>query len=120
MQPIANGSVSNGASLESAALENAMLAGYDGDVRNQIRQALRNGLRVTPYVLDREAGGDETERAYRRYVPVHAESFLRTGMTPHRLDYWLGLSEAVQRGGGTDLVVLVSDADGADVAAVTC
>lgn|GEM_PF-3038458 len=101
-------------------LDNPLLAQYDGDVRNQIRQALRRGLRVRISVLDNVASHAETQDVYRRYLPVHVESYARTGLTAHTIEYWLGLSAAVQNGGGTDVVVLVTDESGIAVAGVTC
>ena len=121
--PLSTGLVSRGAGapeVDGASLDNKLLAQYDGDVRNQIRQALRRGLSVRVSILDKTATHADTMDAYRRYMPVQAESYARTGMVAHTLDYWLGLSEAVQRGGGTDVVVLVTDESGTDVAGVTC
>lgn len=109
-----------GTVLDGDVLDNEQLAEYDPDIRNQVRQALRRGLRVDCIVLDRNSTPQQVAGAYQRYLPLHVESCERTGMTPHALEYWLGLSNAVRHGGGTDVVVLASDAGGADVAAVTC
>lgn len=121
--PVSTGLVNPGAGapvVDGASLDNKLLAQYDGDIRNQIRQALRRGLSVQVRILDNNATHAAIVDAYRRYMPVQVESYARTGMTAHTLDYWVGLSEAVQRGGGTDVVVLVTDESGRDVAGVTC
>jgi Acetyltransferase (GNAT) domain len=93
------------------------LNAYDPDARNQIRQAIRNGLTVE-YVSDRDpsarAGG------YARFQPVHVESWRRTGLLPKTPDHWRELSEAIAASGGEDLIVLVLDSEGEPLAGVVC
>jgi hypothetical protein len=89
----------------------------EAELRNQIRQAVRNGLRVTCSLPRTDA---EIAAAYREFVPLHRESWQRTGMTPHGVEYWGALVRAIVDGGGRDLVVFARDADGAALAAVTC
>ena len=57
---------------------------------------------------------------YREFVPVHVESWKRTGMQPHPFEYWTALARTVLDGGGRDLVVVARDADGQALAGVTC
>jgi hypothetical protein len=92
------------------------LQGYDPAVRNKIRQAAKSGLSIEYCLTDVE---ERRQAAYEAFQPVHAESWSRTGMEPHSLDYWLKLSRAVHDGGGSDLVVLAVDGD-KPVAGVTC
>ena len=106
--------------VNESLLDNALLQQYDGDVRNQIRQALRRGLRVQVSVLDSATSWAESQDVFRQYLPVHVESYARTGLPAHTLDYWLGLSAAVQAGGGADVVVLITEESGPPVAGVTC
>jgi hypothetical protein len=90
---------------------------YEAKLRSQIRQAIRHGLRATCSMPTTDA---ELQAVYSEFVPLHRESWARTGMTPHRLEYWTALARAVVDGGGRDMVVYVSEADGRTLAAVTC
>ncbi len=82
---------------------------YDGDIRNQIRQAERNGLKLRYHVLT--STSDRVQEAYRQFDPVHAESWRRTELTPHTTAYWHQLSRAVTDGGGVDLMVVALDGE---------
>ncbi|MGA9315376.1 MAG: GNAT family N-acetyltransferase [Solirubrobacteraceae bacterium] len=97
-------------------LEHGM-APYEAELRNQIRQAIRHGLRVTCALPSTEA---EITNAYSEFTPLHRESWERTGMVPHPVEYWTGLARAVVAGGGRDMVVCARDGDGVPLAAVTC
>ncbi len=93
------------------------LDGYDAKLRNQIRQADRHGITLD-YV-------EPTDRAsalavYREFTELHGQSWARTGLRPHRVDYWLNLNAAVVDGGGRDLVVLARALEGDLIAAATC
>ena len=90
---------------------------YEPELRNQIRKAVRNEMKVT-YELPGDAG--EVPAAYRDFVPLHRASWERTGMPPHDERYWSALSRAVIAGGGRDLLTYVHDSDGATAAAVIC
>jgi hypothetical protein len=90
---------------------------YEAELRNQIRQAVRHGLHAACSLPSTDA---ELQDAYREFVPVHRESWQRTGMTPHPQEYWTGLARAILDGGGRDMVVFVRDGDGTALAAVTC
>src|SRR5262249_42871695 len=102
--------------LTPAQLENDLLKGYDSDIRNQIRQAERNGLTIRYHLL---TSADEIARAYREYDPVHAESWRRTELSPPPTEYWHGVSRAVVEGGGVDVLALAVDGDRV-VAGATC
>lgn len=102
--------------LQGAAHE-ALLRGYDGDLRNQIRQSLRRGVTITVVAPATDA---EAATAYREFLPIHVASWQRTGMAPHGLDYLLGLETAVRAAGGRDLLVMARDEGGRAVAAVNC
>jgi hypothetical protein len=105
--------------LSADELDEALIKSYDGDLRNQIRQAARHGLRLRYHVLCDGAAPAPVDDAYRDYLPIHTESWTRTGMAPHDRGYWHALSRAVIGGGGVDLVVLAV-ADGKPLAGVTC
>jgi hypothetical protein len=93
------------------------LSPYRTELRNQIRQAIRNGLHAT---CSLPSSGVEAHAAYSEFTLLHRESWTRTGMTPHRQDYWTGLSRAILDGGGRDMVVCTRDGDGTALAAVIC
>jgi Acetyltransferase (GNAT) domain len=93
------------------------MADYDGDLRNQVRQAARRGVTAHVVIPTNVA---EAAAAYAVYQPIHAASWHRTGMKPHDMDYLLGLETAVRSGGGRDVVVFAHAPGGAAVAAVTC
>jgi hypothetical protein len=93
------------------------LRAYDPDTRNQIRQAVRQGLTVE-YV--RAADPAARTSAYARFQPLHEESWGRTGLLPKLPEYWLNLSESITASGGEDLVVLVLDREGDPLAGVLC
>jgi hypothetical protein len=93
------------------------LHSYKPELRKRIRHALRHGLYVTCSLPVTDA---EVQAAYREFVPVHAESWKRTGMQPYPLEYWTALARAILDGGGRDIVVFARDADGQALAAVTC
>lgn len=90
---------------------------YESELRNQIRKAVRNGMKVT---FELPADGAGVPAAYRDFVPLHRASWERTGMPPHAEPYWAALSRAVLGGGGRDLITYVRDPDGAPAAAVVC
>ncbi len=98
------------------ALEADHLATYLSSTRNKIRQALRNDVTISYYLADSE---ESRLAAYRAFTPIHEESWRRTGMRPHGLDYWLKFSAAITEGGGRDLVVLASAPDSGPVATVS-
>lgn len=108
------------AAVSSDALDNDLLAGYEGKKRSEIRQGIRNGVRLTYDLLQGEPNAARTRSVYERYVTVHEQSWERTGLRPHADAYWSSLSEAVQRAGGSDLVVLALSPSGTPVAGVTC
>jgi hypothetical protein len=115
--PVAPGCHRGALAIDSDWLGEESLDAYDPDARNQVRQALRRGLRVE-YVH----AGDPQARAavYERFQPVHEQSWRRTGLLPKLSGYWPALSDAVTVGGGEDLVVLVLDRDGKPLAGVVC
>jgi hypothetical protein len=99
-------------------LENTLLSSYDGDARNQIRQALRAGLSVDVFFGD---GAEGTTSAYELIQPLHEATWSRSGWSPHPIEYWFGLSAAINSPeGASDLVVTVSDADRNPLAGVVC
>jgi hypothetical protein len=90
---------------------------YQAELRNQVRQALRRGLHATCTLPSDE---DELSAAYAEFTPLHTESWRRTGMKPHRLEYWTALARAVLDGGGRDMMVCAREEDGRAVAGVIC
>ena len=53
--------------LDGSELDDAMLKSYDGDVRNQIRQAVRSKLAIRYYILAGDRA-DLTKEAYGAYI----------------------------------------------------
>jgi len=94
-----------------------LLRSYDGDLRNQIRQASRRD--VTARVMVPRTSAEAAE-VYAAYLPIHEASWRRTGLRPHSLEYLLGLDSAVRAGGGHEVIVFALSAAGVAVAAVTC
>ncbi len=93
------------------------LSPYQAELRNQIRQAVRHGLHVTCHLPTSDS---EVQDAYSDFVPLHRESWQRTGMTPHPREYWSALTRAILDGGGRDIVVYVRSGEGTALAAVSC
>ena len=91
-----------------------LLLTFEGEVRSQIRKALRSGLSLRFYDLSIEI---ERKQYLEGFIPVHEESWLRTGMRPHPRSYLEGLTLAVINSGGRDLGVTVNH-NSAVVAAV--
>ncbi|HEX3693110.1 MAG TPA: GNAT family N-acetyltransferase [Solirubrobacteraceae bacterium] len=125
--PVAPGRYGGALQIDPDWLTGEALDAYDPDARNQIRQALRRGLRVE-YV---HAGGSPARTgaadeptpiaaAYERFQPVHEQSWTRTGLLPKPHGYLPALGDAVTASGGEDLVVLVLDRDGEPLAGVLC
>jgi hypothetical protein len=112
----AGGDPAHAVKVDQMALEGDQLATYDSDVRNQIRQAIRNGVEITYFLADT---AESRAAAYEAFTPVHEASWRRTGMRPHGLDYWIKFSTAITDGGGRDLIVIASATGGGPVAAVT-
>lgn len=90
---------------------------YQAELRNQIRQGVRHGLHVS---LHLPSSDSEVQGAYSDFVPLHRESWQRTGMTPHPREYWSALTLAILDGGGRDIVVYVRNGEGTALAAVSC
>jgi hypothetical protein len=106
------------ARIATADLDRELLATYDGDIRNQIRQADRHGLTID-YALIATPDRELVERTYATYGQLHGQSWERTGLTAHTSEYWRMLSPAVAEGGGVDVVVIVRAGE-APIAGVTC
>ncbi len=125
--PIAPGGHRGAIEIDPDWLTGEALDAYDPDARNQVRQALRRGLRVE-YVHTGDpqarigAAGEPAPCAavYERFQPVHEQSWTRTGLLPKPHGYWPALSDAVTASGGEDLVVLALDRDGDPLAGVVC
>jgi hypothetical protein len=110
-----SGSFPGSVTIAPACLDNSLLRSYDADARNQVRQALRNGLTVNVF------SGEATASAYPLIQPLHEATWARSGWIPHPIDYWLALTAAINRPeGASDLVVAVGDADGRLLAGVVC
>jgi hypothetical protein len=90
---------------------------YQAELRNQIRQAIRNALHAT---CSLPCADSEAQAVYGEFTPLHRESWTRTGMTPHPLEYWTALTRAIVDGGGRDLIVYARDPDGTALAAAIC
>jgi hypothetical protein len=102
--------------VDRTTLEGEHLGTYDADVRNQIRQALRNDVEISYHLAD---SPQSRAAAYQTFTPVHEASWRRTGMQPHGLDYWSKFSAAITDGAGQDLLVIASATGTGPVAAVT-
>jgi Acetyltransferase (GNAT) domain len=114
----APGSFPGSVTIAPDCLDSTLLGLYDGDARNQIRQALRAGLTVDVFFGER---GEGTASAYELIQPLHEATWSRSGWPPHPNRYWQSLSAAInQPEGGSDLVVIASDANGSPLAAVVC
>jgi hypothetical protein len=116
LEPLAGGDVAN-PDVSSELLLEHNLSTYASKLRNQVRRAVGRGLRVTCLLPSTDA---ELQAAYREFVPLHHESWRRTGMTPHQAEYWMALVRAILDGSGCDMVIYVRDVDGQALAAVTC
>ncbi len=90
---------------------------YEAELRSQIRQAIRNRVHVTCSLPSSDA---ELRAVYDEFMPLHTESWRRTGMTPHRAPYLNGLARSILDGGGRDMMVFARDVDGTPLAAVNC
>lgn len=116
LEPLTGGD-SEAPDVSSELLLEHGLDSYKRELRKMIRHALRHGLHVACSLPTTDA---ELEAAYREYVPVHVDSWNRTGMQPHPFEYWMAQARTVLDGGGRDLVVVSRDADGQALAGVTC
>jgi hypothetical protein len=117
LEPLAAGSTA-GPDIHGELLLEHGLGPYQAELRNQVRQAIRgHGLHATCSLPHTEA---ELRAVYAEFTPLHEESWRRTGMTPHRLEYWTALARAVIEGGGQDMLVCAREADGTALAAVSC
>jgi hypothetical protein len=109
---------SAGATLPHDELDGELLAAYEGDLRNQIRQAQRNGLRVQ-YSIASGSVSEEHMALYAEYARLHGESWTRTGLHARPVEHWRTLCETVVATGATDVLVVVFDGESA-VAGVSC
>ncbi len=116
IEPLAGSSVGAPEVCGELLLEHG-LRPYQAELRNQIRQAIRRGLHVTCAMPRTDA---EVHAAYGEFTPLHQESWRRTGMTPHPLEYWTALARAIVDAGGRDMVVCARDGAGTALGAVTC
>ena len=82
-----------------------LLQSFEGEVRSQVRKALRSGLQLNFFDLSVEV---QRNQYFEGFIPVHEESWERTGMHPHTRSYLEGLSLAVINSGGRDLGVTVN------------
>ena len=86
----------------------------DPQLRNQIRRSSRDGVSVKSFNL---SSTEEREEYLGHFIPLHEESWKRTGMTPHTSDYLHALSIAISSGGASDIGIIASR-DGCTLAAV--
>ena len=77
----------------SPTIRSTIWADYDAKLRNQIRQAGRQGIQLSYELPDDTVGATAV---YRDFVALHRDSWGRTGLRPHGLRYFV----ALQRGGG--------------------
>ena len=82
----------------------SLLLTFDGDARNQIRNALRNGLTVKSFDLGQSS---ERDNFFDVFVPIHESSWTRTGMKPHSRSYFESLSTGIASSEGDDIGVVV-------------
>ncbi len=116
LRPLASPS-GGGQDVSNEQLLEHGLRPYQAELRNQIRQAVRHGLHVSCHLPSSDS---EVQGAYSDFVPLHRESWQRTGMTPHPPEYWSALSRAILDGGGRDMVVYVRNGEGRALATVSC
>ena len=116
LQPLA-GPSDGGHDVSNDLLLEHGLGPYQAALSNQIRQAVRHGLHVSCHLPGSDS---EVQEAYSDFVPLHQESWQRTGMTPHPREYWWALTRAIVDGGGRDIVVYVRNGEGTALAAVSC
>ncbi|MFI5036898.1 MAG: GNAT family N-acetyltransferase [Solirubrobacterales bacterium] len=117
LAPLAARSEANPDLSSELLLAHGPMGSYDAKLRNQIRQAVRRGLHASCVLPSTDA---DIQAAYRDFMPIHQESWQRTGMTPHPLNYWTALARSIVDGGGRDMVVFVRDCDDTALATVTC
>lgn len=79
-----------------------LLASYDSKRRYDIRRAPRVGVTLDIEVIQ---SGNRAAEIYESIMPLHRESWARTGLGAHTLEYWCGFSKAIRESGGHDLVV---------------
>jgi hypothetical protein len=87
--------------LRAAAPFIDLVALYTKKRRYDIRRAQQLGLTVQVATISTD---DEARAVYSSIMQVHQESWTRTGLGPHSLEYWVGMSKAVRESGGHDLV----------------
>lgn len=70
--------------------------------RYDIRRAARSGVKLDIRVL---ASSEDAAEIYGSIMPLHRESWTRTGLGPHTFEYWTGFSKAIRESGGSDIVI---------------
>ena len=79
-----------------------LLATYDSKRRYDIRRAPRVGVTLD---IESVQSDERAAEIYESIMPLHRESWARTGLGAHTLDYWCGFSKSIRESGGHDLVV---------------
>lgn len=70
--------------------------------RYDIRRAPRVGVSLDVKVV---TSAEDAKATYESIMSLHRESWTRTGLGPHTLDYWTKFSDSIRESGGHDLVV---------------
>lgn len=73
-----------------------LLESYDSKRRYDIRRAPRVGVRLE---IESIKNDQRAQEIYSSIMPLHKESWLRTGLGPHSLNYWTGFSKSVRDSG---------------------
>jgi hypothetical protein len=70
--------------------------------RYDIRRAARSGVKLEIRVV---ASTEDAAEIYGSIMPLHRESWTRTGLGSHTFEYWTGFSKAIRESGGSDIVI---------------
>ena len=96
--------------------KHTLLNGYQAEIRNQIKNAIKNELNVLIIV---PATSGEARSIYTDIYPVYLDSKKRTGMSAQSLEMLIAYSDSVRSGGGKDLLVLIKRGD-TTISVVNC
>lgn len=89
-------------------VDGALINSYQAELRNQIRKAVKSNLKVLSITPN---SNDEAQNIYSKLYPLYVQSKVRTGMAQQTLKELIEVSDAIRRGGGRDLIVLIKKDD---------
>jgi len=87
----------------------SLIDNYAKKRKYDIRRAPKEGVTVG---VSRITSDEMAAEVYSSIMLIHTESWLRTGLGPHSLSYWVGMSRAVRDSGGHDFVSRAYSRDG--------